>query len=86
MSVRRRLNSLRSSMRGSVFQKEMDFSEAVDCFSRALEISPSTNPTAWIEFEKGLIDEDELARKLFIDERDFDLEGLKDCIRSGYAY
>ncbi|XP_013590433.1 PREDICTED: uncharacterized protein LOC106298842 [Brassica oleracea var. oleracea] len=44
------------------------------------------HPTAWIEFEKGLIDEDELARKFFIDGRDFDLEGLKDCIRSGYSY
>ncbi|KAL1199391.1 Flavin mononucleotide hydrolase 1, chloroplatic [Cardamine amara subsp. amara] len=35
----------------------------------------------WIEFEKGLIGEEELARKFFIDGRGFDLEGLKECIR-----
>nr|VDD62587.1 unnamed protein product [Brassica oleracea] len=50
------------------------------------ELLECKHPTAWIEFEKGLIDEDELARKFFIDGRDFDLEGLKDCIRSGYSY
>ncbi|CAN7128896.1 unnamed protein product [Brassica rapa subsp. narinosa] len=50
------------------------------------ELLECKHPTAWIEFEKGLIDEDELARKFFIDGREFDLEGLKDCIRSGYSY
>ncbi|KAL0663332.1 hypothetical protein Bca4012_100169 [Brassica carinata] len=39
------------------------------------ELLECKHPTAWIEFEKGLIDEDELARKFFIDGRDFDLEG-----------
>ncbi|KAJ0256742.1 Flavin mononucleotide hydrolase 1 [Hirschfeldia incana] len=28
----------------------------------------------------------ELLEKFFIDKREFDLEGLKDCIRSGYSY
>ncbi|VVA95981.1 unnamed protein product [Arabis nemorensis] len=44
------------------------------------------HPMAWIDFEKGFIDEEELARKFFIDGRDFDLEGLKECMRSGYSY
>nr|AAM63745.1 unknown [Arabidopsis thaliana] len=44
------------------------------------------HPMVWIEFEKGLIDEEELARNFFIDGRDFDLEGLKECMRSGYSY
>lgn len=39
------------------------------------ELLECKHPTAWIEFEKGLIDEDELARKFFIDGREFDLEG-----------
>ncbi|KAL1187688.1 Flavin mononucleotide hydrolase 1, chloroplatic [Cardamine amara subsp. amara] len=50
------------------------------------ELLECKHPLAWIEFEKGLIDEEELARKFFIDGRDFDLEGLKDYMRSGYSY
>ncbi|KAG7590902.1 HAD-like superfamily [Arabidopsis suecica] len=50
------------------------------------ELLECKHPMAWIEFEKGLIDEEELARKFFIDGRDFDLEGLKECMRSGYSY
>ncbi|XP_047167644.1 flavin mononucleotide hydrolase 1, chloroplatic [Vigna umbellata] len=50
------------------------------------ELIDIKHPTAWIEFEKGLIDEMELARKFFKDGRDFDLEGLKNCMRSGYSY
>ncbi|WVZ04745.1 hypothetical protein V8G54_018091 [Vigna mungo] len=38
------------------------------------ELIDIKHPTAWIEFEKGLIDEMELARKFFKDGRDFDLE------------
>ncbi|KAK9293031.1 hypothetical protein L1049_021015 [Liquidambar formosana] len=54
----------------------LSFKELIEC----------KHPTAWIEFEKGLIDETELARKFFKDERPFDLEGLKDCMRGGYSY
>ncbi|KAE9592204.1 hypothetical protein Lal_00046422 [Lupinus albus] len=54
----------------------MSMKELIDC----------KHPTAWIEFEKGLIDEVELARKFFKDGRDFDLEGLKTCMSSGYSY
>lgn len=50
------------------------------------ELLESKHPTAWIEFEKGEINEVELARKFFKDERSFDLEGLKNCMRRGYSY
>ncbi|PNX96404.1 phosphoglycolate phosphatase [Trifolium pratense] len=43
---------------------QMAFNELIEC----------KHPTAWIEFEKGLIDEVELARIFFKDGRDFDLE------------
>ncbi|KAL8099298.1 hypothetical protein AgCh_031822 [Apium graveolens] len=50
------------------------------------ELIHTKHPTAWIEFEKGLIDEMELARKFFKDGRPFDLQGLKDCMQRGYHY
>ncbi|GAB2287159.1 Flavin mononucleotide hydrolase 1, chloroplatic [Dionaea muscipula] len=54
----------------------MSFKELIEC----------KHPTAWIEFEKGLIDEVELAKKFFKEGRQFDLEGLKLCMKGGYAY
>ncbi|KAK7295169.1 hypothetical protein RJT34_18074 [Clitoria ternatea] len=54
----------------------MSLKQLIDC----------KHPTAWVEFEKGFIDEMELARKFFKDGRDFDLEGLKNCMRNGYWY
>ncbi|KAG8639611.1 flavin mononucleotide hydrolase 1, chloroplatic [Manihot esculenta] len=50
------------------------------------ELIESKHPTAWIEFEKGLIDEMQLFKKFFKDGRPFDLEGLKNCMRKGYSY
>ncbi|CAM9003152.1 unnamed protein product [Rhodiola kirilowii] len=50
------------------------------------ELIECKHPTAWIEFEKGLISEVELARKFFKDERHLDLEGLKNCMINGYSY
>ncbi|KAK9919263.1 hypothetical protein M0R45_027872 [Rubus argutus] len=50
------------------------------------ELIESKHPTAWIEFEKGMIDEVELARKFFKDGRPLDLEGLKNCMKEGYSY
>nr|ADE77071.1 unknown [Picea sitchensis] len=44
------------------------------------------HPTAWIEFEKGIITEEELAIKFFSDGRAFDFDGLKQCMSNGYAY
>ncbi|KAJ9141341.1 hypothetical protein P3X46_031883 [Hevea brasiliensis] len=50
------------------------------------ELIESKHPTAWIEFEKGMIDEMQLSKKFFKDGRSFDLEGLKNCMRRGYSY
>ncbi|KAH7854213.1 hypothetical protein Vadar_011436 [Vaccinium darrowii] len=50
------------------------------------ELIECKHPTAWIEFERGLIDETELAGKFFKDGRPFDLEGLKSCMTKGYSY
>ncbi|XP_042379476.1 flavin mononucleotide hydrolase 1, chloroplatic-like isoform X1 [Zingiber officinale] len=50
------------------------------------ELLEVKHPTSWVEFEKGLIDEKELARKFFKDGRSFDLEGLKECMVRGYSY
>ncbi|XP_010539484.1 PREDICTED: uncharacterized protein LOC104813550 [Tarenaya hassleriana] len=64
------------------------FYEDVPAFFRMpmKELLERKHPTAWFEFEEGLIDEDELIGKFFKDGRDFDLEGLKECMRSGYSY
>uniref|UniRef100_A0A0E0MEU9 Uncharacterized protein n=1 Tax=Oryza punctata TaxID=4537 RepID=A0A0E0MEU9_ORYPU len=50
------------------------------------ELLESKHPTAWSEFEMGLIDENELAKKFFNDGRSFDLEGLKACMMKAYEY
>nr|XP_028957368.1 flavin mononucleotide hydrolase 1, chloroplatic-like isoform X3 [Malus domestica] len=54
----------------------MSFDELIEC----------KHPTAWIEFEKGITDEVELAKTFFKDGRPLDLEGLKNCMRKGYYY
>ncbi|KAJ8753632.1 hypothetical protein K2173_025623 [Erythroxylum novogranatense] len=54
----------------------MSFKELIEC----------KHPTAWIEFEKGMIDEMELSKKFFKDGRPLDLEGLKNCMKRGYSY
>ncbi|KAL2941577.1 Flavin mononucleotide hydrolase 1 chloroplatic [Bienertia sinuspersici] len=50
------------------------------------ELMEFKHPTAWSEFEKGLINEHELATKFFKDGRHLDLEGLKNCMKNGYSY
>lgn len=50
------------------------------------ELLGCKHPTAWNEFEKGLINEDELAKKFFKDGRHLDMEGLKTCMKGGYSY
>ncbi|XP_038889795.1 flavin mononucleotide hydrolase 1, chloroplatic [Benincasa hispida] len=50
------------------------------------ELLELKHPTVWIEFEKGLIDEAELEKRFFKDERPIDFEGLKNCMISGYSY
>ncbi|KAI3918958.1 hypothetical protein MKW98_017406 [Papaver atlanticum] len=54
----------------------MTFQELIDC----------KHPTAWVDFEKGLINEVELAKVFFKDGRSFDLDGLKNCMKSGFSY
>ncbi|CAL1361788.1 unnamed protein product [Linum trigynum] len=50
------------------------------------ELLECKHPTAWMEFEKGMIDEMELYSKFFKDGRPFDMEGLKSCMKKGYQY
>ncbi|KAJ4848337.1 Flavin mononucleotide hydrolase 1, chloroplatic [Turnera subulata] len=50
------------------------------------ELIDSKHPSSWVDFEKGIIDEMELARNFFKDGRSFDLEGLKKCMMNGYSY
>eukprot|EP00268_Persea_americana_P025644 TRINITY_DN24982_c0_g1_i1.p2 TRINITY_DN24982_c0_g1~~TRINITY_DN24982_c0_g1_i1.p2 ORF type:complete len:155 (+),score=41.67 TRINITY_DN24982_c0_g1_i1:34-465(+) len=50
------------------------------------ELLETKHPTAWIEFEKGLINEMELAKKFFKDGRPFDLEGGKNSTTSFLAF
>lgn len=50
------------------------------------ELLQIKHPTAWIEFEKGLISEEELVANFFKDKRSFDSDGLKTCVANGYAY
>ena len=40
------------------------------------ELLASKHPTAWVEFEKGLINEEQLLAKFFADGRAFDGPGL----------
>ncbi|KAK9087896.1 hypothetical protein Syun_030290 [Stephania yunnanensis] len=61
---------------GFLVSSLMPFKELMEC----------KHPTAWIEFEKGLIDERELAKIFFKDCRPLDLEGLKNCMKRGYSY
>ncbi len=44
------------------------------------------DPTAWVEFELGEIDEEEYFRRFFTDRRTVDGEGLKDTFRRAYQW
>jgi len=44
------------------------------------------DPTAWVEFERGDIDEAELQRRFFADRRPYDHTGMKAAMREAYAY
>ncbi|KAK3276554.1 hypothetical protein CYMTET_15378 [Cymbomonas tetramitiformis] len=50
------------------------------------ELFSVKHPTAWLDFEKGLMDEEEFAATFFEDGRDFDYEGLKDTCYAGYQW
>ncbi|KAK1314373.1 hypothetical protein QJS10_CPA06g01390 [Acorus calamus] len=55
------------------------FYEDIPAFFRMpmKELLEAKHPTAWVEFEKGLINETELTKKFFKDGRHFDLEGKR---------
>jgi FMN hydrolase / 5-amino-6-(5-phospho-D-ribitylamino)uracil phosphatase len=44
------------------------------------------HPTAWVDFELGEIDEDELGRRFFSDGRGLDVAGLKRAMVDAYAF
>ena len=50
------------------------------------EILAHKHPTAWVEFEKGLIDEASLRAKFFADGRHYDHDGMKAAMVSAYRY
>lgn len=50
------------------------------------ELRRVRHPDAWIQFERGLIDEHEYARKFFLDGRVLDVEGLKRAMVEAYAW
>lgn len=52
----------------------------------ASELGAAQDPTAWIEFERGHIDEHSYTRRFFADGRPVELEALKARLRAGYRY
>jgi FMN hydrolase / 5-amino-6-(5-phospho-D-ribitylamino)uracil phosphatase len=50
------------------------------------ELRRVRHPDAWIDFERGLIDEAEYARRFFLDGRVLDVEGLKRAMVEAYAW
>ena len=61
------------------------YEEVPRLFGMSLEeLIAIKHPSAWIEFERGEIDEDALAAKFFADGRSFDLAGLKQTMKHAY--
>jgi FMN hydrolase / 5-amino-6-(5-phospho-D-ribitylamino)uracil phosphatase len=50
------------------------------------ELIEQKDPTVWVEFERGEIDEAELERRFFADGRAYDHAGMKAAMRDAYAY
>lgn len=50
------------------------------------ELLAVKNPTSWIEFESGLMDEATFLARFFADERSFDHAGLVNHMRDSYEY
>ena len=50
------------------------------------ELLAQKHPTAWVEFEKGLIDEAEYARRMFADGRAVDPTALASHVRAAYSW
>lgn len=50
------------------------------------ELLAAKHPSAWLEFEKGLISQDEFEAKFFADGRTYDREGLRQRMVRGAHY
>lgn len=50
------------------------------------ELLDEKDPTAWVEFERGEIDEATFLRRFFEDERPIDSEGLRETVREAYEF
>ena len=50
------------------------------------ELIQLKHPTAWVEFEKGQIDEEEFVQRYFQDGRRVDRDGLRQCVRDAYQW
>lgn len=50
------------------------------------ELIEAKHPSSWLEFELGQIDESELARRFFADERPVDLPKLKAALLQAYRF
>ena len=82
MSVRSLLWDLMDTLVSDPFFRHMP-----EFFGMSLEeLIQQKHPTAWVEFERGEIDEAELAGKFFADGRRFDLAAFKEHIATGYAW
>lgn len=44
------------------------------------------HPTAWVEFEKGLLDEEAFLQRFFADGRPYDVQGFKTRIQRSYEW
>lgn len=56
-------------------------------FGMTLEqLLEAKHPTAWVEFEKGIISEQEYVRKFFRDEREVDRAQLRACLWEVYEW
>lgn len=50
------------------------------------EIIEHKHPTAWVDFEKGLLTEEAFAATFFADGRDYDHEGMREAMVAYYDY
>ena len=50
------------------------------------ELLAQKHPTAWADFERAAITEDELFASFFLDRRAFDHEGLKTCMAAAFRW
>lgn len=67
--------------------KDPFFSEMPKFFGMTFEdLLRQKHPTAWVEFEKGLITEEELAAKFFADGRQINYPALQSTMASSYKY